>query len=397
MSNKIITFAGARHRATYSLLNEEHGEDLFAPSFCWDLNFHYDVEEINQMINELRSTNNTIDIAYYHSACTSLYEADDKWPNPTKIHNEDVLNYNWYVNWGNPSNENDRVEWPTVSSRFFLDMTRQDVREEIITTAIERASIFGCDAIGFDNCYWGQTPFGKDASGENFPISWQDWHDGFLSFYEEAYNLCQQNNLLVIFNIAANALEIPDMVRTVTPICDGIMTEMPFHLSLRNEEDILNEKQAYEFALKNNKRIYLFPDASEEDFTLKVVKRLAYNYNENNNGIFVAAKGASEWNPLYVVPEDREPLGIYSNQITLSPTSSLKVNKYRLLTSEISNAGLNINEDSYEISNSNGGLLLSNEGETYFLKNIKNNKDFLKNQYYLNITYEGKGSILFEY
>jgi hypothetical protein len=171
--------------------------------------------------------------------------------------------------------------------------------------AIEEAYLYGGNAVGLDNFYWGCVPmYGKDPE-RKFPIAWQDWTAAFVEYAREAGILCHRNRLKLIVNIGVPQKEIGAACADFSPYVDGLMTEMAFHPEVRNSSALLEAELAgYEYYLKNGNQIYLVPFTSppetpleSENYVLRKIKPLFTKYGN----IHVCGLHGSKIvaNPLY--------------------------------------------------------------------------------------------------
>lgn len=282
---RMMNFAGHRNRSHIGMASPDHElHDYFAPNFVWDLHVFEDLDEYHVMADLMRQTNPHIVIGqYFHSAVVCAAE-QDAVPS-VYLHLEDV-DPDWLLRQADGS----PYYWIN-SDRIYLDMRQQEVRQAVISAALNRALTLGADALCFDNCYWGQ------IVGPTFPVGWEEWTAAYMSFYAEASEAAHGNGLLLVVNIAHRAGDMANVFWHVGPYVDGILSEMAFHPIVQANAALLrSELGAYERFIKAGKLVLVVPyNADDEDYGLRLIRPLARQYGN----IYLATATPVHENPLF--------------------------------------------------------------------------------------------------
>ena len=238
--------------------------NILAPDFVWAINGSYqNRRQYLNMIKLLRNKNPKAILGRYNSATTTNPSTKNKIPVRYPL---EICPKEWFLY----TNEKKRVPWKNDDDRFYLDIRKDCVRKAVIDLAIKRCLQDGLDSINFDNCQY-------NVQLKNFPLKQEQWDPAIRDFFKEAGQAAHENGLLCIMNIGTAGPKIPEAIHDLIDYVDGMVFETSFHPTVIERKQLDREIDAYEWALKRGKLIFLIPRAGTleaETFALKKVRHL---------------------------------------------------------------------------------------------------------------------------
>jgi len=290
-----MKFGGNRNRSHFKLLEDPKLAKYFAPDFVWHLSSFRDRDEFLRMTSTLRKINPNTILGSYASPLYALSAEDDLYP-PAHLPLSQCPK-NWLLR-----NKDGTVRVVGEEKHLYcLDVRQKEVRQAVITLAVERAKHNRLDALCFDNCYWGRAP------RLDFPVSVDEWTQAYMKFYEEAGKAARQAGLKCVVNVATYPSQIPDAFLAIAAHVDGLMTELAFYPNIRTPERLIRELKGYEQLLKQGKIVLVgVSERKDEQFALLAVWPLARKYGN----IYVSVRGLVQDEPLYWLADYEFDIGV---------------------------------------------------------------------------------------